>query len=158
LDWLKIKAEYIAGGISYRKLAEKHGVSFSQLKDVAVKEKWRELKEQAAEKATTKFVDKEASRAAERLSRIVAASDSLLEAIETTINGYIAGEIMLSGKDIKSLSSAIKDIKDVQNIKHPLDVEEQQARIANLRRQAEREDEDREILITIAPEVAEFAE
>ena len=158
MDWLKIKAEYIAGGISYRKLAEKHGVSFSQLKDVAVKEKWRELREQAAEKATTKFVDKEASRAAERLSRIVAASDSLLEAIETTINGYIAGTIMLSGKDIKSLSSAIKDIKDVQNIKHPLDVEEQQARIANLRKQAEREEVDHEIKVVIAPELEEFCE
>ena len=156
MDWLKIKAEYIAGGISYRKLAEKHGVSFSQLKDVAVKEKWRELKEQAAEKATTKFVDKEASRAAERLSRIVAASDSLLEAIETTINGYIAGEIMLSGKDIKSLSGAIKDIKDVQNIKHPLDVEEQQARIANLRRQAEREEVDHEIKVVIASELEDY--
>ena len=156
MDWLKIKAEYIAGGISYRKLAEKHGVSFSQLKDVAVKEKWRELKEQAAEKATTKFVDKEASRAAERLSRIVAASDSLLEAIESTINGYIAGEIMLSGKDIKSLSSAIKDIKDVQNIKHPLDVEEQQARIANLRRQAEREEVDHEIKVVIASELEDY--
>lgn len=158
MDWLKLKAEYIAGGISYRKLAEKHGVSFNTMKRIAVREKWNDLRQQASEKATTKFVDKEAGKAADRLTRIVAASDSLLEAIETTINGYIAGEIMLSGKDIKSLSSAIKDIKDVQNIKHPLDVEEQQARIANLRRQAEREDEDREILITIAPEVAEFAE
>lgn len=156
MDWLKLKAEYIAGGISYRKLAEKHGVSFNTMKRIAVREKWNDLRQQASEKATTKFVDKEAGKAADRLTRIVAASDSLLEAIETTINGYIAGEIMLSGKDIKSLSSAIKDIKDVQNIKHPLDVEEQQARIANLRRQAEREEVDHEIKVVIASELEDY--
>lgn len=156
MDWLKLKAEYIAGGISYRKLAEKHGVSFNTMKRIAVREKWNDLRQQASEKATTKIVDKEAGKAADRLTRIVAASDSLLEAIESTINGYIAGEIMLSGKDIKSLSSAIKDIKDVQNIKHPLDVEEQQARIANLRRQAEREEVDHEIKVVIASELEDY--
>ena len=50
VDWKKIKSEYIAGGTSYRKLAEKYGVSFSTLKRVAVKEKWTDYREKAREK------------------------------------------------------------------------------------------------------------
>ena len=47
VDWKKIKSDYIAGGTSYRKLAEKYGVSFSTLKDIARKEKWTDLREKA---------------------------------------------------------------------------------------------------------------
>ena len=43
MDWDKIKAEYIAGGTSYRKLAKKYEVSFDILKNVAVKEGWFKL-------------------------------------------------------------------------------------------------------------------
>ena len=42
-DWKKIKSEYIAGGTSYRRLAEKYGVSFSTLRGIAEREKWTEL-------------------------------------------------------------------------------------------------------------------
>jgi hypothetical protein len=43
-DWKKIKAEYIKGGISYRKLADKHKVPFGTLTRIAGNEKWGELK------------------------------------------------------------------------------------------------------------------
>lgn len=42
VDWLAIRNDYINGGGSYRKLAQKYNVPFSVLKDKAVKEKWRE--------------------------------------------------------------------------------------------------------------------
>ena len=38
MDWKKLRAEYIAGGTSYRKLAEKHNVSFHTLRKQAAKE------------------------------------------------------------------------------------------------------------------------
>ena len=44
MDWQTIKAEYVAGGTSYRKLAAKYDVPFSTLKRVAAKEKWCELR------------------------------------------------------------------------------------------------------------------
>ena len=42
-DWKSIKAEYIRGGTSYRKLCSKYGVSFSSLRAIAGKEKWKKI-------------------------------------------------------------------------------------------------------------------
>ena len=55
-DWEKIKAEYIKGGTSYRKLSEKHGVSFGTLKRRAGLEKWAELRAQCSQNADTIIV------------------------------------------------------------------------------------------------------
>ena len=55
MDWKRIKAEYIAGGTSYRKLAEKYKVSFSTLRKVAAKEQWTELRNIAGAKRDTEL-------------------------------------------------------------------------------------------------------
>ena len=59
--WDKIKAEYIAGETSYRKLARKHGVSFNTLAGKARKECWADAKKQARDKATTVAIQKTAN-------------------------------------------------------------------------------------------------
>lgn len=89
MDWKRIKAEYIRGGTSYRKLAEKYGVSFSTLRKVAAKEKWTELRNKAGAKADTKIVDsvsdKEAKKAIDKLSRVSDLTDKLLDKLEQAI-------------------------------------------------------------------------
>ena len=50
-DWNAIRAEYIGGGISTRKLAAKYGVSYPTLKDRSVNEGWVKLREQAKSEA-----------------------------------------------------------------------------------------------------------
>lgn len=67
-DWLAIRNDYINGGGSYRKLAEKYGVNFSVLKDVAVKEKWKEAKEQQTNKIRTRAEQKAQEKIADALS------------------------------------------------------------------------------------------
>lgn len=42
---------------------------------------------------------------------------------------------------LKAISSALRDIKEIQMLKSELDRQEQEARIANLRKQADREDD-----------------
>lgn len=73
VDWLKIKTEYINGGISYRKLAEKHGVSFAVLKDKAVKERWADAREHHANKIRTSTEQKTVEKVSEALSDEAAA-------------------------------------------------------------------------------------
>lgn len=73
VDWLKIKTEYINGGISYRKLAEKHGISFSVLKDKAVKERWTETREQHTNKIRTNTEQKTVEKVSDALSDEAAA-------------------------------------------------------------------------------------
>ena len=89
MDWKRIKAEYIAGGTSYRKLAEKYGVSFSTLRKVAAKENWTELRNKAEAKRDTKIVDsvsdKEAKKAVDKLSRVSDLTDKLLDKLEQAI-------------------------------------------------------------------------
>lgn len=64
VDWNAIRAEYIAGGISQRKLAKKHGIPEGTLIDKAHTEQWAKLKQQANNKAITKAQQKTAESAA----------------------------------------------------------------------------------------------
>ena len=140
MDWKKLKAEYIAGGTSYRKLAEKHNIPFGTLKRVALKEKWADLREQCKQKSATKIVEIESTKQAERMKRLLAVSDDLLDCVEDAVRQFKAGELVLDKGALKSLSGTIKDIKDIQSIKSELDIEEQKARIAILKKQAEAND------------------
>ena len=149
VDWKKIKAEYIAGGISYRELAEKHNVSFDTLAKLAAKENWRKLKQKTAEKITQKIIDLESNKQAERMQRLLTVSDKLLEAVEEAVEQFHSHELTLDRTALKSLSGTIKDIKEIQNIKTELDIEEQKARIAILKKQAQEEQSDNEIMVTI---------
>ena len=89
MDWKRIKAEYIAGGTSYRKLAEKYGVSPTTLTKVAGREGWVEARQQADIKKTSKIVDsvseKEAQKAIDKLSRVSDLTDKLLDKLEQAI-------------------------------------------------------------------------
>lgn len=58
---------------------------------------------------------------------------------------------------LKQIASALKDIKEVQMLKDELDRREQEARIANLQRQAEGEDDDNEIQVVITGKAKEYA-
>ena len=68
-DWAKIKAEYVANRTSYRKLAEKYGVSFSTLKERARREKWTEDAKATQEKVRTKLTQKLAEKKASILAQ-----------------------------------------------------------------------------------------
>ena len=135
MDWKRIKAEYIAGGTSYRKLAEKHKVKLSALRSVAERENWVELKAQTQHKTNTKLTETVSDIEVKKAVDIIDVVDTLLEKIE---------EIAATVSDpdsIKKLTAAIKDIKDIKGIKSDADMREQEARIANLRKQAEKEDD-----------------
>lgn len=135
VDWKRIKAEYIAGGTSYRKLAEKHKVKLSALRSVAEREKWVELKAQTQHKTDTKLTETVSDDAVKKAVNIIDVADKLLERI-----GEIA-EKFGDPDSIKKLTSAIKDIKDIKGYKSDADMREQEARINKLRKEAEREDD-----------------
>lgn len=52
IDWNAIRAEYIGGGISQRKLAKKYGVSETTLMKKANAEGWHDLRSAADSKST----------------------------------------------------------------------------------------------------------
>jgi transposase-like protein len=135
VDWNKIKAEYIAGGTSYRKLAEKYGVSFSTLRKVAAKEKWTELRDKAGAKTDTEIVNTVSGKNAKKAIKIDKVADKLLDKISTLI------DTVHDTQGIKHISSALKDIKEIKGYKSALDLKEQEARIAKLQKEAEKVDD-----------------
>ena len=153
MDWNKLKAEYIAGGISYRKLADKYGVSFNTLKTIAIKGKWSELKQQADNKATTKIVNSIAQDKSKKSVKINDVADKLLDKISSLLDDFE----MLDTQGIKHLTSSLKDIKDIKGIKSDIDLREQEARIDKLRKDAMEEQTDKEIELVMGEEVDSYA-
>ena len=135
VDWKRIKAEYIAGGTSYRQLAEKYKVKLSALRSVAEREKWVELKAQAQHKTDTKIVDAVSDQNAETATNINKVADKLLNKISTLI------DTVHDTQGIKHISSALKDIKEIKGVKSSADMREQEARIAKLQKEAEKTDD-----------------
>jgi uncharacterized protein YjcR len=148
VDWKKIKAEYIAGGTSYRKLAEKYGVSFSTLRKVAAKEQWTELRNKTRTKTDTKISDSVSDKEADKAVNIIDVADKLLGKISELMD-----TVPLDTQAMKHLTSALKDLKDIKGFKSEADMREQEARIRNLEKQAEKDENDSEdITVTFATE------
>jgi len=133
-SWKRIKAEYIAGGTSYRKLVDKYGVSRTTLERKAKEEKWPELRRQKDGATEAKIVESISDQEANKAIDIINVADLLLEKVIE-----VAGAISLDTKSIKELTSALKDLKEIKGYKSAKDLEEQNARIAKLQRDAERE-------------------
>lgn len=65
IDWNAIRAEYIGGGISQRKLADKYSIPVDMLLRRANRERWAEDREKANNKAAIKAQQKTAEAAAD---------------------------------------------------------------------------------------------
>lgn len=148
-DWTKIKKEYMKGGISYSKLAEKYHVPESTLKHKAVKEGWCKKRKQACTKADTKCIESIAQKNAEIDVSVFDAALKLLKAYADSVEAFSA-EGTLPPTMLKDYASALKSIQSVLEKPTDLDIKEQEARIAKLRKDAEKDDNaPSEISITI---------
>jgi transposase-like protein len=153
VEWAKIKAEYIAGGTSYRKLAEKYGVSFNTLKTRAKEEQWYNLRQQKEHRTTTKIVESLSDKDAEKAVDIIDVANKLLGKISELMD-----EIPLDTQSMKHLTSALKDLKEIKGFKSDADMREQEARIRNLERQAEADNnEDNEIKVIIEGDLENYS-
>ena len=87
MDWNAIKTEYITDpSSSYRKLAEKHGISLGTLQKRAKKEKWVEERRQSGDRRVAKTVAAYESKQAKKFSRIQDITDKLLDKIEQAVD------------------------------------------------------------------------
>ena len=192
-DWQAIKTEYITTETSYRKLSQKHGVSYQAICHRSQEEGWIADREQYMNKTISKAVDKISSKKADKMARIDDLADKLLEKLEQAITeldmqlykhtdktkvieynyDIMPGkptketiheeEKLLETKSIvdrqglKQIASALKDIKEVKMLRSELDKQEQKARIAKLKREAEGEEDDNEIKVVITGKAKEYA-
>ena len=72
-------------------------------------------------------------------------ADKLLDKISHMLDEYDD----LDSQSIKHFTSALKDIKDIKGVKSDIDMREQEARIDKLRKDAEEDQKDNEIIVKI---------
>ena len=123
VDWNVLRAEYIGGGTSYRKLAKKHGISVNTLSPIATAEGWPKLRQEAQDKATAKTIQKTASIAADNATIAARIRTKLLQKLEKEIdalpdmvgsetrNCVTENEFSKDGRRIQKVKEAAKSFK-----------------------------------------------
>ena len=140
VDWAALETEYITNTeTSYRKLADKYGMNHTVIARKASEDGWVEKRKQFVSDTQAKTLEKISQQEASRAAKIHSVADKLLNKIEAMAD---SGRPMNS-RDIRALTAAIRDLKEIQNVRSEMDKKEQQARIDRLRKDAERDKQDK---------------
>ena len=193
-DWQAIKTEYITTDTSYRKLAEKYGVSYVQIGNVGKEENWVELRKQHLDSILTKSLAADTQKKVDRAKRLRDAADRLLDKVERAIDELdlqmvthkdktktieydnpqradkptkeviheteeiLSVSSIVDRKGLQQIAAALKDIRDIHGIQTELDKQEQKARIANLRKQADSDGGNKEpIRVIIGSDLEDYS-
>lgn len=133
-DWSNIKKEYVTGKMSYKKLAEEHGIRLNTLTERAAEEGWvqergryrEEIEQKTLEELQKKTARQNAKQRIRDSKEVNKVSSRLLEQV------YVLVEKVKTPKELKSLTSALLDIQKLKGIKSEEDRKEQAARIKAL--------------------------
>lgn len=141
-DWDKIRREYVAGGTTAKRLAEKYNVPVATIYNHSRKERWAAEQKLHAETVRKKYAQKSAADIENIKRRIDGIVAKLAERADT-----IAGTLEKPA-DVRQLTLAVKDLADLVGKRDPLAAREMEARIKALERQAEPEQQEQiEIII-----------
>lgn len=153
VDWNKIKAEYIAGGTSLRKLCEKYDIPRSNIERKAKEGKWTSLRRQAEVKAEAKIINAVSKKNAKIDDKYFKLVDMLLDKAEELILSIEVWQPTM----LKELATTMKYLKECKGVKSEADIREQEARIKSLEKQIEGNKEVPEIIVNFG-EHTEWAE
>lgn len=168
MDWMTIKQEYINSDISLRALSKKHNINYTTLYGRAKREDWN------AQRLTGENIHPEIRQAMDDIARkLLVMLDRAVDELDnslivtkskvktqdgecTTERRYFTPGGNVDCKDLKVLTAALKDIREIQLVRDPLDIREQEAKIRNLERQL-KSSADTAVTVTMDNEVEEFA-
>lgn len=154
VDWKKIKAEYVAGGVSYRQLSEKYGVSESSMRKKAAKEQWTELRNSVDTKNEQLLVDKIAEETVSIDEKYYKLVDKLMSKAEQVIEDMPIWQ----PSNLKEMATALKYLKECKGVKSDLDIKEQQARIKKLEKEAaEQTNETQSVIVRLDGDIEKWS-
>ena len=93
VDWLAIRNDYINGGGSYRKLAEKYGVNKDTIAQKAKSEGWREQRDIQTDKTQTETIQKTQWKISDALSDEAAAKARIRAKLIRMAENWIDGQV-----------------------------------------------------------------
>lgn len=152
-DWEKIEAEYITTDTSYRKLARKYGLNQATIAQKAKAEDWVGKRKRQASTTQAKIISAVEGEKVNRAVRLQNVADKLLDKVEVLADG----DGLITAAGLKNLSEVLKNLKDVQMICSEADMREQEARIRNLEKQAQKEDDNKSIAVTLEGSLNNYA-
>ena len=140
-DWQALHDEYIAGGISQRKLAAKYGIDYGRIRDKSIRDGWVKDRERAMSKAQAKVEQKIATTAADNATIAARIKAKLLRKLEKELDsmpdsiGTETRQSMIErdkGKTkeatkvfkLRDLTAAYKDLTDDMQTAAGIDVED----------------------------------
>lgn len=145
MDWEQAKIDYVSNpNESYRSIAERYGVSQTQVANHSRDEGWRQLREEYLQNVCMKTLDALAAQKARREAKIVSVADKLLNKLDKAVDDCPPEALVKNAKLIRALTGAVLDLKQIHNIRSDLDLQEQKARIEKLRRDAAADDPKKE--------------
>ena len=112
--WLNMKTEYITTDISYQRLAEKYGVSGSQIKRIGRQEGWVELRQQFRSKTVKKTLEKICESQEKQALKISALADKLLIGLDQAIEELVTADSPVDCKELRQLTAALKELKAIK--------------------------------------------
>lgn len=140
-DWNAIRQEYITDeSSSYRKLAQKYGVSLGAITRHSQAEGWQDLRERVKNETITKSVEKISEEQAEANADVAAMFNDMTASLAGKLEKAIAEVDPRDTTGIRRLAASLCDLKLLIGVKSDADSREQEARIANLRRQVDKDD------------------
>ena len=138
-------------------LSQKYGVHYTNIAKRAKKEDWQQQRQQHINTVQTKMQQAVERKQVDRAARLQSVADKLLNKIEEAVDRYAMEEIFVDRQGLRQITGALKDIKDIQMIRSEADLREQEARIAKLRKEAEREEESKDVKVEISSELEEYS-
>ena len=154
--WEQLRVEYISSDISQRALAKKYGITPSLMWKKAKEGEWDEQREQCKVKCVQKTVDAIAEDKADECTRAFRVASKVMCKIEEFID-KVDLEDEYAMKNLKTITSAIKDLKEIGLFRSMLDQAEQEARINKLRKDAQEESKETTINVVFEGDMDEYA-
>ena len=118
-QWRKMRIEYVKGNVTYKKLAEKYGITASYIRKRASKEGWgkkrRNLDTQVEQKVLGRVCDARA-----REFELIAAVNDRMDAVLANLLEFIGNQPPKKYDDLRGVESLTKAIAQVVETKRDL--------------------------------------
>lgn len=155
--WEKIKYEYVTTDISMRGIQKKYGIPFNRIKTKVDNENWNAEREEYKTKIKQKSIDLLAEHNAEECTRAFRIANKVMDKLEECVDNIDVTDDYAM-KNLKSITSAIKDLKEIGIFRSTLDQAEQEARIRKLQKDAEEDQKDSTITVVFEGDMESYGD
>ena len=118
-DWRKMRIEYVKGNTTYKKLAEKYGISESYIRKRASKEGWRKKRSDLDTKVEQKVLERVCDARAREFELIAQVNDRMDDVLDHLLD-FIGNQPAQKYDDLRGVESLTKAIAQVVETKRNL--------------------------------------